>query len=197
MTLLEYCFYVAGILFFVYAGLVVRSLRRKGFKILETGLDAAIACGDAGSTVKSEITRYRGIVDPMLKRAAEHLEIPPAAHLVDAGINFMAHIGAQDLGKNGLGLDKDQIGRIVMARNGFNTVGKKIGDGIGVPQLLERADRFSGMVPGGAPGAPGAPTQGMPLGQMLMSFLGGQFGIPGVAPQAPVKPKDLGGLPPL
>lgn len=202
-------FCAVGILFFVSGLIVLRSLKVRFGKIADRveniTMQAEAEIG-AISAARKDLVAKSGLALGMIN---EYLEIPPSGHLLDAGINFMAHIGASDLGKNGLGLDKEQIGRVVMARNGFEAIGNRLAQGLGVPEILQRVDAYGPMLArltGQGGQGPAAGAGGMPAGiipgmgdgggggifQMLMGmFMGGP------SDAAPVRPPDRPGLPPL
>lgn len=178
----------------VYSVTVLRRLAKKADHVLNESMQTIEA-------VKADYSVFKGRLDTMTAQAQGYLEMPPSFHLMEAGINFMAHIGASDLGKNGLGLNKEQIGRVTMARQGFNVVGKRIGDGIGVPELLNKADQFAPLVGGGGEaggGIGGMLGGGGGIAGLVVNFLtGGGLGSGGgPAVKEPSKPSG-GDLPPL
>lgn len=159
------------------ANTVLKRLDRAVYTILDLGMEASVELG--------HIVTMRKSGEAMMAQAKEYLDVPPSMWLMDAGIQFFAHIGAQDLGKNGLGLDKEQASRVVMARNGFNVAGKRLGDGLGVPEIVEKFGGVAGMMGGGGGGSPIGDDGQINLGGLLMNFLMGGFGGGSAPPGSP------------
>lgn len=124
----------------------------------------------------AQIKTMRKTSEAMLAQAKEYLDVPPSAWLMDAGIQFMAHMGATELGKGGLNLDKEQASRVVMARNGFNVAGKRLGEGLGVPEIVEKFGGVAGMMGGGGGGQAIGDDGSINLGGLIMNFLMGGMG---------------------
>jgi len=197
MDALFACFLIVGIVVICYIGLVVRRLSKKADKLLNEGRESALKIDIIAGNIEDDLAEYKTKINPLLDIGKEYMSVPPSAHLVDAGINFMAHIGAAQLGKGGLGLDKEQTGRVVMARNGFNVAGKRVGDGMHIPELLEKADKFGGLMGGGSVGG-GEGGGGMDISGMIVNFLTGGQGLSGMmGGQGAPPPATKGGLPPV
>lgn len=184
------CFLLVGILLMIYIGYAVRKIKKMALKLGENiQINAENAFNDF-ENIKVEILtglkhydEIQGKANTILDAGMQYMSIPPSAHLLDAAINFFAHIGATELGKGGLNLDKEQIGRITMARNGFNVAGQRLAEGAGIPGIMERFGGMGGMVGMGSPGGEAGGLGG--LGQMVLQMI---FGGVGGGSQPAVKP---------
>lgn len=165
------CFLLVGIVVMTYIGLAVRKIKKHAMQIMKK-VDADV------DAVMNSYDQMQLKANELLDAGSIYMSIPPSAHLMDALINFFAHIGAKELGKGGLGLDKEQAGRVTMARNGFNVAGQRLGDGMGLPGIVEKFGGLAGLAGGGGMGGmggmggPGGAQAGEGgLGQMLVGLL--------------------------